>query len=62
MKWDEAVAAIAQGAINITEGLTDIGVDSRVHRGMKELCRMLHERPEINRYASNATDKPDDVV
>jgi hypothetical protein len=38
MTWIEIMSGIAQGAINISEGLTTIEKDSRVHRAMLDLC------------------------
>ena len=43
MTFAQVVAAIAQGAINIDNGLTTIETGSRVHRGMHELCRLLSD-------------------
>lgn len=43
MTFAEAVSAIAQGAVNITEGLTIVEPGSRIHTGMLELCRLLSE-------------------
>lgn len=39
LTWGQVLAGIAQGAINISEGLTTIEAGSRVHRSMEELCR-----------------------
>lgn len=44
MTQEEAIAAVAQGAINIDEGLEVIEKGSRVHRGMHEICRILNEK------------------
>jgi len=38
MPWLDIMAGIAQGAINITEGLTTIERGSRVHLAMLALC------------------------
>lgn len=43
MEYEIIMHWIAQGAINITEGLTTIEADSPVHMAMQELCRLANE-------------------
>lgn len=39
--WDAgAGAAVAQGCVNITEGLTEIEAGSRIHKAMVQLCNV----------------------
>ena len=41
MTFDEVIHYIAQGAINIDEGIITIEKGSRVHEAMGRLCEML---------------------
>jgi hypothetical protein len=43
LSWREAMAGVAQGAINVTEELSQIERDSYIHHGMAEVCRMVNE-------------------
>ena len=42
-EFDNIMHFIAQGAINISEGLTEVEADSPVHRAMSDLCRLVSE-------------------
>lgn len=41
MNFADVMRLIAQGAINVTEGITTVEQDSPVHRAMKKLCEMV---------------------
>jgi hypothetical protein len=43
MSWREAMAGLAQGAINVAEGLSQIEPDSFIYYGMEEVCRLVNE-------------------
>jgi len=45
----EAMAAVAQGVINIAEGYTTIEMNSRVYYGMAKVC--FHEHEIIERLS-----------
>lgn len=40
---DAIFAGLAQGVINIAEGLTTIEAESRIHRAMSALCELRNE-------------------
>jgi hypothetical protein len=41
--FEEAMHYIAQGAINISEGLTTVEDGSPVHQAMKAMCEMVSQ-------------------
>jgi len=41
MSFDSMMAWIAQGVINIREGVTTIEADSPIHRAMVQLCELV---------------------
>lgn len=43
LSWRDAMAFLAQGVINITEGLSKIEPDSVIHHGMQRVCRLVNE-------------------
>jgi hypothetical protein len=43
MPWNDVMHYIAQGVINIDEGLTTIEPGSNIHLAMAELCRLVNE-------------------
>jgi len=46
MTPSEVFASIAQGAINIDDGLTTIEAGSRVHTAMHTLCKLIDTDPD----------------
>lgn len=53
MEFDKVVSLIAQGAINISEGLTEIEAGSPVHTAMQELCRLASANEIAHVHAPN---------
>jgi hypothetical protein len=49
LPWTDVKHFIAQGAINIAEGLTTIAAGSKVHRAMESFCKLASEGLEPSR-------------
>lgn len=61
MSVDDCLHWIAQGAINVTEGLTEIQPGSKIHQAMEELCRHAQAGFLVNPGGSCAvSNAPDD--
>lgn len=42
-EYNAMLASIAQGVVNIAEGMTTIEQGSRIHRAMEQLCTAAHK-------------------
>jgi hypothetical protein len=57
MSWVEVCAGIAQGAINIAEGITTIEPESRIHDAMSDFCEYMSKGLVTPAMIANQTTK-----